>query len=283
MINFTKMQGLGNDFICTEFENAKQYNLKIFSKFVCDRHFGIGADGLILFGKSKTADFKMRIFNNDGTEAEMCGNGIRCLAKHLYEKEYTDKQEMTIETLAGIKTVKLIVENNKIMTVRINMGKPQTVVGKLPIYLPQSHYNMNNICKVMFRVSDKELEGIFLSVGNPHTVIKVRNVKEIPITKYGKIIENYKFFPQKTNVEFVEIIDEKNIKVRVWERGVGETLACGTGAVASVYALYKEKEISNDVKVDLDGGSLRIYINSQNEEAFLEGPAINVFEGEIDL
>lgn len=283
MINFTKMQGLGNDFICTEFENAKQYNLKIFSKFVCDRHFGIGADGLILFGKSKTADFKMRIFNNDGTEAEMCGNGIRCLAKHLYEKEYTDKQEMTIETLAGIKTVKLIVENNKIMTVRINMGKPQTVVGKLPIYLPQSNYNMNNMCKVMFRVSDKELEGIFLSVGNPHTVIKVRNVKEIPITKYGKIIENYKFFPQKTNVEFVEIIDEKNIKVRVWERGVGETLACGTGAVASVYALYKEKEISNDVKVDLDGGSLRIYINSQNEEAFLEGPAINVFEGEIDL
>lgn len=283
MINFTKMQGLGNDFICTEFENAKQYNLKIFSKFVCDRHFGIGADGLILFGKSKTADFKMRIFNNDGTEAEMCGNGIRCLAKHLYEKEYTDKQEMTIETLAGIKTVKLIVENNKIMTVRINMGKPQTVVGKLPIYLPQSNYNMNNMCKVMFRVSDKELEGIFLSVGNPHTVIKVRNVKAIPITKYGKIIENYKFFPQKTNVEFVEIIDEKNIKVRVWERGVGETLACGTGAVASVYALYKEKEISNDVKVDLDGGSLRIYINSQNEEAFLEGPAINVFEGEIDL
>lgn len=283
MINFTKMQGLGNDFICTEFENAKQYNLKIFSKFVCDRHFGIGADGLILFGKSKTADFKMRIFNNDGTEAEMCGNGIRCLAKHLYEKEYTDKQEMTIETLAGIKTVKLIVENNKIMTVRINMGKPQTVVGKLPIYLPQSNYNMNNMCKVMFRVSDKELEGIFLSVGNPHTVIKVRNVKEIPITKYGKIIENYKFFPQKTNVEFVEIIDEKNIKVRVWERGVGETLACGTGAVASVYALYKEKEISNDVKVDLDGGSLRIYINSQNEEAFLEGPAINVFEGKIDL
>lgn len=283
MIKFTKMQGLGNDFICTEFENAKQYNLKIFSKFVCDRHFGIGADGLILFGKSKTADFKMRIFNNDGTEAEMCGNGIRCLAKHLYEKEYTDKQEMTIETLAGIKTVKLIVENNKIMTVRINMGKPQTVVGKLPIYLPQSNYNMNNMCKVMFRVSDKELEGIFLSVGNPHTVIKVRNVKAIPITKYGKIIENYKFFPQKTNVEFVEIIDEKNIKVRVWERGVGETLACGTGAVASVYALYKEKEISNDVKVDLDGGSLRIYINSQNEEAFLEGPAINVFEGEIDL
>lgn len=283
MIKFTKMQGLGNDFVCTEFENAKQYNLKIFSKFVCDRHFGIGADGLILFGKSKTADFKMRIFNNDGTEAEMCGNGIRCLAKHLYEKGYTDKQEMTIETLAGTKTVKLIVENNKIMTVRINMGKPQTVVSKLPIYLPQSHYNMNNICKVMFRVSDKELEGIFLSVGNPHTVIKVKNIKETPVSKYGKIIENYKFFPQKTNVEFVEIIDEKNIKVRVWERGVGETLACGTGAVASVYALYKEKEISNDVKVDLDGGSLRIYIDSQTEEAFLEGPAINVFEGEIDL
>lgn len=161
MIKFTKMQGLGNDFIITKFENAKQYNLKIFSKFVCDRHFGIGADGLILFSNSKFADFKMRIFNNDGTEAEMCGNGIRCLAKYLYEKEYTNKDEITIETLAGIKTVKLVMENNKIMAVRINMGNPQTMANKLPIYLPQRYYNGNNMCKIMFRASDKEFEGIF--------------------------------------------------------------------------------------------------------------------------
>lgn len=283
MIKFTKMQGLGNDFIVTEFENAKQYNLKIFSKFVCDRHFGIGADGLILFSNSKFADFKMRIFNNDGTEAEMCGNGIRCLAKYLYEKELTNKEEITIETLAGIKAVKLIVENNKIMAVRINMGKPQTSANKLPIYLPQRCYNMNNMCKLMFKASDKELEGVFLGVGNPHTVIKVKNIKEMQVSKYGRIIENYKFFPQKTNVEFVEKIDENNIRVRVWERGVGETLACGTGAVASAYAMYKEKEINNDVKVDLDGGSLRIYIDSETEEVYMEGSAINVFEGEIDL
>ena len=283
MIKFTKMQGLGNDFICTEFENAKQYNLKIFSKFVCDRHFGIGADGLILFSNSKFADFKMRIFNNDGTEAEMCGNGIRCLAKYLYEKELTNKEEITIETLAGIKAVKLIVENNKIMAVRINMGKPQTSANKLPIYLPQRYYNMNNMCKLMFKASDKELEGVFLGVGNPHTVIKVKNIKEMQVSKYGRIIENYKFFPQKTNVEFVEKIDENNIRVRVWERGVGETLACGTGAVASAYVMFKEKEISNDVKVDLDGGSLRIYITPETEEVYMEGSAINVFEGEIDL
>lgn len=283
MTKFTKMQGLGNDFIITEFENIKQYNLKIFSKFVCDRHFGIGADGLILFSNSKVADFKMRIFNNDGTEAEMCGNGIRCLAKYLYEKEYTNKEEMTIETLAGIKIVKLIMENNNIMAVRINIGKPQTSANKLPIYLPQKYYKTNNMCKIMFKVADKELEGTFLSVGNPHTVIKVKNVKEIQLSKYGKIIENYKFFPQKTNVEFVEKIDDKNIRVRVWERGVGETLACGTGAVASAYAMFKEKEISNDVKVELDGGSLRIYIDTESEEVYMEGLAINVFEGEIDL
>lgn len=213
----------------------------------------------------------------------MCGNGIRCLAKYLYEKGHTNKEEMTIETLAGLKTVKLIVENNKIMAVRINMGKPQTSANKLPIYLPQRYYNTNSMCKIMFRASDKDFEGIFLSVGNPHTVIKVKNVKEIQVAKCGRIIENYKFFPQKTNVEFVEKIDENNIRVRVWERGVGETLACGTGAVASAYAMYKEKEINNDVKVDLDGGSLRIYINPETEEVYMEGMAINVFEGEIDL
>lgn len=283
MIKFTKMQGLGNDFIITEFEKVKQYNMKIFSKFVCDRHFGIGADGLILFSNSKVADFKMRIFNNDGTEAEMCGNGIRCLAKYLYEREYTNKEEITIETLAGIKSVKLIMENNNIMAIRINMGKPQISANKLPIYLPQKYYQANNMCKIMFKAADKDLEGIFLSVGNPHTVIKVKNVKKMQLSKYGKIIENYKFFPQKTNVEFVEKIDDKNIRVRVWERGVGETLACGTGAVASAYAMFKEKEISNDVKVELDGGNLRIYIDTESEEAYMEGLAINVFEGEIDL
>lgn len=283
MINFTKMQGLGNDFICTSFDNIKQYNMKIFSKYVCDRHFGIGADGVVLFTKSRVADFKMRIFNSDGTEAEMCGNGIRCLAKYLYEKGFTNKTEIKIETLAGIKNVKYIMENNKIMAIQINMGKPIIDPNKLPIYVPRNYKYHEPKCKLMFKAGEKELEGIFLTVGNPHTVIKVENLKEIQVNKCGKIIENYKYFPQKTNVEFVEKIDENNIRVKVWERGVGETLACGTGAVASAFAMYKQKETNSDIKVELDGGSLKIHIDQQTEEVYMEGPAINVFEGKIDL
>lgn len=283
MINFTKMQGLGNDFICTNFDNIKQYNLKIFSKYVCDRHFGIGADGVVLFTKSRIADFKMKIFNSDGTEAEMCGNGIRCLAKYLYEKGFTDKTEIKIETLAGIKNIKYIKENNKIMVIQVNMGKPITDINKLPIYVPRNHKYHESKCKLILKASDKEFEGIFLTVGNPHTVIKVESLKDIQLNKYGKIIENYKYFPQKTNVEFVEKIDEKNIKVKVWERGVGETLACGTGAVASAFAMYQEKEVSSEINVELDGGVMKVNIDEKTGEVYMSGPAVNVYEGTIDL
>lgn len=283
MVNFTKMQGLGNDFICTSLDNIKQYNMKIFSKYVCDRHFGIGADGVILFTKSRIADFKMKIFNSDGTEAEMCGNGIRCLSKYLYEKGFTTKSEITIETLAGIKNIKYIKENNKIMLIQVNMGKPIIDINKLPIYVPRNHKYQETKCKLIFRVGDRELEGIFLTVGNPHTVIQVENLKDIPICKYGKIIENYKYFPQKTNVEFVEKIDEKNIRVKVWERGVGETLACGTGAVASAFSMYKDKKTNNEMNVELDGGILKINIDENTEEVYMSGPAVNVYEGKIDL
>lgn len=265
------------------YEEIKQYNLKIFSKFICDRHFGVGADGVILFSKSRMADFKMRIFNSDGSEAEMCGNGIRCLAKYLYEKKYTDKEKITIETLAGIKQIEYVMENKKVMAIRVNMGKPQMDINKLPVYVPRNYRHTENKCKLLFKVQDKELLGIFLTVGNPHTVIEVNDVKNYQVTKYGKIVENYKYFPQKTNVEFVQIINESNIRVRVWERGVGETLACGTGAVAAAFALYKENKISNNVIVELDGGKLDINIDKKTDEAWLEGPAVNAFEGKIDL
>ncbi len=283
MIKFAKMHGLGNDFVCMNYEKIGRYNLKIFSKFICDRHFGIGADGLILYSKSKIADFKMRIFNNDGTEAEMCGNGIRCLAKFLYEKKLTENEKVSIETLSGIKEVIYELENEKIMLLKVNMGTPQTGVNKLQVYTPRN-YNMNqNICKLLFKIQDREVVGTFLSIGNPHTIIEVKDIKNYPVTKYGYIVENYKYFPQKTNVEFVQIINESNIKVRVWERGVGETLACGTGAVASAFAMYKAGKLKNEINVELKGGVLKIIIDEKKDEVWMEGPAVNIFEGEIDL
>lgn len=282
MLKFTKMQGLGNDFICVDYEKVSKYNLKIFSNYICDRHFGIGADGVILYSKSKFADCKMRIFNSDGTEAEMCGNGIRCLCRFMYEKRYITKNKMKIETLSGIKDVECITQNEKIMAIKVNMGKPETDINKLAIYLPKNYKYHQNKCKVSLKVADRELEGIFLNVGNPHTVIECKALNDSQITKYGSIVENYRYFPQKTNVDFVEIIDRNNIKVKVWERGVGRTLACGTGAVAATYAMYKEKKIDNDVNVKLDGGDLKIFINQTNE-VYMEGNAVKVFEGEIDL
>ncbi len=283
MIKFTKMQGLGNDFVCMKYEDVCQYNLKIFSKFICDRHFGIGADGLILLGTSKIADCKMRIFNNDGTEAEMCGNGIRCLAKYIYEKNIIKKEKITIETLAGIKEVEYKLENQKIMALKVNMGVPELDISKLPIYTPNNYKHKEKKCKIMIKAQDKEFLGLFLSVGNPHTVIEVKELKDFEVTKYGKIVENYKYFPKKTNVEFVEIVNENNIKVRVWERGVGETFACGTGAVASAYSMYIENKVKNKVTVELEGGKLNIEINPETNEVYMEGPAVNIFDGEIDL
>lgn len=283
MIKFTKMQGLGNDFVCMKNEDVDKCDLKILSKFICDRHFGIGADGLILLGKSEIADCRMRIFNNDGTEAEMCGNGIRCLAKYIYEKNIIKKEKIKIETKAGIKEIQYKLENEKIMTLKVNMGIPQLDINKLPIDIPNNHKHQEEKCKILIKAQDKELLGHFLSVGNPHTVIQVKDVKNYPVTKYGKIVENHKYFPQKTNVEFVEKVNENYIKVRVWERGVGETFACGTGAVASAYSMYSEDKTKNNVTVELKGGKLNIEIDPETNEVYMEGPAVNVFEGEIDI
>ncbi len=282
MLEFTKMQGLGNDFICVDYDKVSRYNLSIFSKYVCDRHFGIGADGVILYSKSKIADCKMRIFNSDGTEANMCGNGIRCLARLMYENGFINKNKMKIETLAGIKEVECITQNEKIMSIKVNMGKPQMDINKLPIYIPRNYKYHSNKCKLMLKVGDREIEGIFLSIGNPHTVIEYKGITDAQVAKYGKIVENYKYFPQKTNVEFVEIIDRNNINMKVWERGAGRTLACGTGAVASSYAMYKEEKVDNEVNVKLDGGDLKICIED-DETVSMEGIALKVFEGEIDL
>lgn len=220
MIEFSKMQGLGNDFICMKYDENLRYNMKIFSKFLCDRHYGIGADGLILLLKSRVADIKMRIFNNDGTEAMMCGNGIRCIAKYVYDKNIIRKNPLYVETLSGIKIIEYILENGKIMGIKVDMGSPILDERKIPIYVPYNNKKEEKMVKVLFKIKDKEYIGSCLSMGNPHTVIEVDDLKDVDVQKIGPIIENYKYFPNKTNVEFIQIMNEDTVKVKVWERGV---------------------------------------------------------------
>lgn len=266
MFSFCKMHGTGNDFILIDcIKNDFQYSLPVLAQFLCDRHYGVGADGIILIDKSDKADFKMKIFNQDGSEAEMCGNGIRCFAKYVFEKKMTNQTKFSIETLAGIKNVELQLENKKVMSVKVDMGRP----------------NLDHI-KYIIEIDDKQYAVYPISIGNPHAVCFVKNVDEFEVEKIGPILENYKYFPQKTNVEFVEILDRNNIKVRVWERGVGETNSCGTGACASAIISINEKFTDNQVIVDLKGGKLEVKYCKAKERLNLKGPAEMVFEGKIE-
>ncbi len=266
MFSFSKMQGAGNDFVVIDvMKNQFDYSLPVLSQFLCDRHYGVGADGLILIDKSETQDFKMRIFNADGSEAEMCGNGIRCLAKYAFEKGLTDKAQFFVETLAGTKKAELELEHKKVVSVKVNMGCPEI-----------------DCIKYMIEIEEKQYYVYPVSLGNPHAVCFVKDVENFEVEKIGAILENYKYFPNKTNVEFVEIVDQHKMKVRVWERGVGETNACGTGACASCMIAIKEKFTENDITVDLKGGSLKIYFDKESQEMFLEGEAEFVFDGKIE-
>lgn len=280
-LKFTKMEGLGNDYIyinCidNEYEHiAKNSNFQEMVKKLCNRNFGIGSDGVILIMKSEIADFKMRMFNSDGTEGKMCGNGIRCVGKFVYDKNETKKTELNIETLSGIKKLKLSLgEDNKVTEVKVDMGEPKFTPSEIPV--------INDTNKVKIKIEDKEMQLMCVSMGNPHAVILVDDVEYIDIEKYGPIIENYIIFPERTNVEFVEITNKDNIKLRVWERGAKETLACGTGACASAVICNMEGYINDEVNVHLLGGTLHIKWDKGNNHVYMQGPAKTVFEGEID-
>lgn len=267
MFSFCKMQAAGNDFVVIDqMENEFEYDLPILAKFLCNRHYGVGADGIILVDKSEVADFKMRIFNFDGTEAEMCGNGIRCLAKYVFEKNKTNQNKFCVETLAGVKQVELEVENQTVLSVKVNMGEAE----------------IENLSYII-EIDDKQYKLYSISMGNPHAVCFVKDVEHFEVEKLGPIFENYKYFPNKTNVEFVEILDDKNIKVRVWERGVGETNSCGTGACASSMVAMNERLVGNQVTVNLKGGKLQVQYDKINHFVELIGPAERVFEGEIEM
>ena len=279
MINFIKMQGLGNDYVyidCTK--NAIDTgDMSDLASFVSNRHFGIGSDGLILICKSKVADFKMRIFNYDGSEAEMCGNGIRCVGKFVYDKGLTTKREISVETLAGIKKLYLSVENGKVTQVTVDMGEPILEAKSIPVISEEQV-----VKNLKIKAKDKNLIFSCVSMGNPHAITVVEDIESFEVAKYGEIIEKDEKFPRRTNVEFIQIINDEKIKMRVWERGAGETLACGTGACASVVSCILNKRTKNKVQVELLGGNLLIEWNKENNHVYMTGPAEIVFEGEIE-
>ena len=278
MLKFTKMHGLGNDYVYMDAINQNIENRNELAKFVSDRHFGIGSDGLILICPSERADFKMQMFNSDGTEAEMCGNGIRCVGKFVYDKGLTNKETIKIETLAGIKILELNIENNKMKTAKVDMGEPILEPSKIPVISKE-----NPVKNLKLKEEDKEFNFTCVSMGNPHAVTFIKpDVKEFDICKYGKELEINKAFPKKANIEFINVIDDKTLKMRVWERGAGETLACGTGACASAVAAVLNGYTSRKVKVHLLGGDLSIEWNEKDNHVYMTGPATTVFDGEID-
>jgi len=273
-MKFWKMHGLGNDFIVVDNRNEKISDAEAteLARKLCERRFSVGADGLLLVSNSAVADVKMRIFNADGSEAEMCGNGIRCFAKYCYENSVVRKNELTVETLAGIKRAWLTVENDLVASVMVDMGAPVLERGKIPMLGQGTCINED------LQVNGENYKVTCLSVGNPHCVVFVDALDDFPVELVGLKIENNRLFPKKTNVEFAQVLNSKELKVRVWERGCGETLACGTGACAAVAAGNLLQKVGGKVTVHLLGGDLEV---EYAERLFLSGPAVKVFEGTL--
>lgn len=282
-MKFTKMQGLGNDYVYVNCFKEKIDNPSEVAKFVSDRHFGIGSDGLIMINPSKVADFEMEMYNADGSRGEMCGNGIRCVAKYVYDYGLTDKTHISVETLGGIKYLDLTVKDGKVALVRVDMGEPELDPEKIPIIMKGYSDETDRVLNAQIKVDGKEYHMTGVSMGNPHDVVYIDDVQGLDIEKIGPKFENHERFPQRINTEFARVIDRKTVEMRVWERGSGETLACGTGAcavaVASILNGYTERE----VEIRLLGGNLQIEWNEEDNHVYMTGPATVVFDGEIEL
>lgn len=277
-MKFTKMHGIGNDYVYVNCFEESVKNPAEVSKFVSNRHFGIGSDGLILISPSAIADFRMNIYNADGSQAEMCGNGIRCVAKYVYDYGLTDKTEISVETLAGIKYLRLQVENGKVASVEVNMGAPILEPKEIPVAVEESP-----VVNVPVEVKGKIYHMTCVSMGNPHAIIFMNNVKDLDIEAIGPYFENHTVFPKRTNTEFVEVLDRNTVNMRVWERGSDETLACGTGACATTVACILNDKTENEVTVHLLGGDLNIRWDREANQVYMTGPATVVFDGEITL
>lgn len=277
-MKFTKMQGLGNDYIYVNCLDQEIKNPSEVAKFVSDRHFGVGSDGLVLILPSDIADFRMRMFNSDGSEAEMCGNAIRCVGKYVYDNAMTDKSTIKIETLAGIKVLEMTVKDNKVVLVKVDMGEPILEPKNIPVKSEKEHFISEPVL-----VNGETYKVTCVSMGNPHAVTYVDDVLKFPLETVGPKMETHELFPRKINAEFVQIIDRNTLKMRVWERGAGETLACGTGACAVLVASALNGVSERKAVVKLLGGDLIIEWNEKDNHVYMTGPAVKVFDGEIDI
>nr|WP_253295555.1 diaminopimelate epimerase [Roseburia sp. MSJ-14] len=273
------MHGIGNDYVYVNCFNETIKDPSAVSKYVSDRHFGVGSDGLILIKPSKVADFQMDMYNADGSQGEMCGNGIRCVAKYVYDYGLTDKTNISVETLAGIKHLDLTIENGKVALVKVNMGSPELVPEKIPVVAEGER-----AIDVPLEVKGKTYQMNGVSMGNPHCVIFMEeDVRELDLESMGPDFENHKRFPKRINTEFVNVLDENTLRMRVWERGSGETLACGTGACATAVAAILNGLVQKEVTVKLLGGDLKIQWNGSDAPVYMTGPATTVFDGIITL
>lgn len=280
-MKFTKMHGLGNDYVYVNCFKETIENPPEVSKFVSDRHFGIGSDGLIMINPSQVADFEMEMYNADGSRAEMCGNGIRSVAKYVYDYGLTDKTSISVETLAGIKYLDLTVEDGKVVLVKVDMGKPELCPKKIPVTMEDDA--LEKVVDEPIIVDGKEYRMTAVSMGNPHVIVYIDDVQGLEIEKIGPKFENHERFPQRINTEFVRVIDRKTVEMRVWERGSGETLACGTGACAVAVACMLNGLTEDEVTVKLLGGDLKIHWDREADKVYMTGPATVVFDGEIEI
>ena len=277
-MKFTKMQGLGNDYVYVNCFEEKIENPPAVARYVSDRHFGIGSDGLIMINPSEVADFEMEMYNADGSRGEMCGNGIRCVAKYVYDYGLTDKTQISVETLGGIKYLDLTVEDGKVVLVKVDMGKPELKSDLIPIISENE-----KVIDEPIEVDGQVYHMTGVSMGNPHTVIYVDDVKNLDLEKIGPKFENHERFPKRINTEFVHCIDRNTVEMRVWERGSGETLACGTGACAVAVASILNNLTDTRVTVKLLGGDLQIEWDREKNHVFMTGTAKVVFDGVIDI
>ena len=279
-MKFTKMHGIGNDYVYVNcFEETVEDPAAV-ARFVSDRHFGIGSDGLILIKPSEAADCEMDMYNLDGSQGAMCGNGIRCVAKYAYDYGIVHKTQISVATRSGIKYLDLTVKDGKVSQVKVNMGAPILTAIQIPVVSEKEE-----VINEPLEVNGETYYITAVSMGNPHAIVYMTDVDHLDIEKIGPSFENHVAFPDRVNTEFVEVLDEHTVKMRVWERGSGETLACGTGACAVAVASILNERVDSDkpVTVKLLGGDLEIYWNRQENLVYMTGPATTVFDGEIDL
>ncbi len=274
-MKFTKMHGIGNDYVYMDARISPVDDPATLAIFVSDRHKGIGSDGLVLILPSEVADVRMRMFNSDGSESQMCGNAIRCVGKYAYEHGLVSKPELTVETLAGIKIITLIMEDGQVTGATVDMGTPEWVPARIPV-----KHEADTAMEITIEALGKTYVGSCVSMGNPHVVIQGENLDDFAIEAIGSAIENHALFPERINVEFIEVLDKNNVRMRVWERGAGETQACGTGACAVGVVCARLGLTERDVNIHLLGGTLHIRW-ADNDHIFMTGGATTVFDGEL--